>query len=90
MPMAMVGNLQLHWSFWANDDGFSNHSEATAFQLAVEKDPIFTYGYIYSGRALKKGRVNDAITAYKKAIIIEKTSRAANEAAYQIRHLEKR
>ncbi|MBC7829086.1 MAG: tetratricopeptide repeat protein, partial [Chitinophagaceae bacterium] len=69
-----------------------NYSAAVAvFLLAVDEDPSFAYGYLYLGRAYEKlGRVDIAIKAYKKAITVNKTSRAANEAVFQIRYLQSR
>ena len=64
---------------------------AAVFQLQVEEDPGSAYGYFCLGRAFEKwGKVKDAIDAYKLAVQADPTSRAANDAAFQIRQLEKR
>lgn len=70
----------------------SKYAEAVAiFELAVEEDPTYTYGYLYIGRAYEKwGKLEKAIEAYEKAVMKDKGSRPGIDAAFQIKYLRAR
>lgn len=70
----------------------SMYSEAAAiFQLAVNEYPLYTYGYLYMGRAYEKsGKIKEAVIAYQKAVTEGKNSRPAIDAAFQLKHLKTR
>ena len=67
----------------------SMYPEAAAiFQLAVNENPTYTYGYLYLGRAFEKwGKQKEAIKAYQKAVAHDKNSRPGIDAAFRLKHL---
>jgi len=70
---------------------FQNYEAASAiFQLAVEVNPDYTYGYFYLGKAFEEwGKLKEAITAYQTAVMKGKNSRPAIDAAFQLRYLKR-
>ncbi|MFZ1800201.1 MAG: serine hydrolase [Chitinophagaceae bacterium] len=68
---------------------FQNYYEAAAiFNLAVQENPHFAYGYYYLGKTYEKwGKPEDAIRAYTKAVDMDKNSRPGIDAAYQLKYL---
>lgn len=67
-----------------------NYEAATAiFQLAVNENPNYTYGYYYLGRAFEKwGKISQALKAYETAVSKDKNSRPGIDAAFQIAWLK--
>lgn len=64
-------------------------SAAAIFQLAVEMDPDYTYGYYFMGRAFEKGsKIQEALRAYQAAVRKDKDSRPGIDAAFQIKYLQ--
>ncbi|MEO6346897.1 MAG: tetratricopeptide repeat protein, partial [Aquaticitalea sp.] len=65
------------------------YQEAVAiFSLAVEEEPNFIYGYLHLGRAFEKlGEQNEAIKAYKIAVVKGDNTRVGNDAAFQLKKL---
>jgi tetratricopeptide (TPR) repeat protein len=61
---------------------------AAIFQLAVQENPKYTYGYFYLGKAYEKwGKRQEAIEAYQTAVKNDKNSRPGIDAAFQINYL---
>ncbi len=68
---------------------FGRNKEAIAvFALALEEDPGYFAAYYYMGKAYEGlGKVKEAIRMYEMAVAKGKQSRAATDAAFQIRYL---